>query len=792
MQSVIHYQGKNMKYFLIIVCLLLAACSRNDSAELNANYGESQVRDRVVESTTPLGHDYLNDVKPVLENRCVVCHGCYDAPCQLKLSSIEGIDRGVSVESVYATRFSEVDPTRIFIDADTTQEWRDHSAAFNPVLNERDQTPIANLQGSLMYQLLEQKNIHPLPDQKILPDSFDVSLNRNETCPTIETLSSYQEKKPLAGMPYGLPNITHSEFKVLEEWLKKGAPMAQPMAVSAEISQHVNEWEILLNQSSLKSKLVGRYIYEHLFLGHIYFPEVTLKANELPIYFRLVRSSTPPGEAIKEIATRRPYDDPEVENVYYRLRRDTGTVVSKTHMPYAFDEKRKARWNELFYGHPFTVNTLPDYSDGDNPFIVFAQIPSQLRYQFMLDEAEYTIMGFIKGPVCRGQIALSVIRDKFWVFFTNPTSKNVTSEQYDAFLVQQEGNLQLPSNESAISLAIPTWRKFSKLEQQYLAGVKNAISEIPDITAQFGIESLHAGNENAALTILRDFDSGVVLKGLHGETPKTAWVIDYPVLERVHYLLVAGYDIYGSVRHQLVTRLYMDFLRLESEMWFVSLLPKEDRTKEIQSWYIDATDDLSDYITDGNFFFEKDNSIAYTTSNPKKELLEKLKKRYLSSLSKETQEKQNIFVNSGDLSGLSTLPNIAVQQLPPSTFLLVEADKSTQGYTLIRHNAHKNVASLLKEGKMRLPELDTAELYKGFVGSYPQVIFKVSADKVEQFVTQFSLVNDALSYEKLIDNFGVRRTDANFWKVSDQIHSLHLQADEVSYGLFDYNRLENR
>ena len=38
--------------------------------------------------------NYIEDVKPVLDNRCVVCHACYDAPCQLKLSSAEGIDRG--------------------------------------------------------------------------------------------------------------------------------------------------------------------------------------------------------------------------------------------------------------------------------------------------------------------------------------------------------------------------------------------------------------------------------------------------------------------------------------------------------------------------------------------------------------------------------------------------------------------------------------------------------------------------------------------------------------------------
>ena len=35
----------------------------------------------------------------------------------------------------------------------------------------------------------------------------------------------------------------------------------------------------------------------------------------------------------------------------------------------------------------------------------------------MLDEAQFTIMGFIKGPVCRGQVALNVIDDHFWVVF---------------------------------------------------------------------------------------------------------------------------------------------------------------------------------------------------------------------------------------------------------------------------------------------------------------------------------------------------------------------------------------
>ena len=42
-----------------------------------------------------------------------------------------------------------------------------------------------------------------------------------------------------------------------------------------------------------------------------------------------------------------------------------------------------------------------------------------------------------------------------------------------------------------------------------------------------------------------------MVKGLVGQQPKTAWVIDYSLLERIHYLLVAGFDVFGNVAHQL-------------------------------------------------------------------------------------------------------------------------------------------------------------------------------------------------------------------------------------------------
>ena len=46
---------------------------------------------------------YLRDVAPILDRRCVVCHSCYNAGCQLNLASYEGLDRGGSKIQVYDT-----------------------------------------------------------------------------------------------------------------------------------------------------------------------------------------------------------------------------------------------------------------------------------------------------------------------------------------------------------------------------------------------------------------------------------------------------------------------------------------------------------------------------------------------------------------------------------------------------------------------------------------------------------------------------------------------------------------
>ena len=83
----------------------------------------------------------------------------------------------------------------------------------------------------------------------------------------------------------------------------------------------------------------------------------------------------------------------------------------------------------------------------------------------MLDEAEFTMMGFIKGPVCRGQVALDVIEDRFWVAFLSPDAPWTQDEA--AFLAGEKLDLEMPA--SGGSDALPTlWLGYGAAHDRYV------------------------------------------------------------------------------------------------------------------------------------------------------------------------------------------------------------------------------------------------------------------------------------------------------------------------------------
>lgn len=776
--------------YILFLTVFFAGCSLFLGTPLDQLHGLSSPQNRILKTKELATVSYQHDVKPILESRCVVCHGCYDSPCQLDLSSHEGIERGAHKANVYQKgRPFAIKPTRLFTDAHTPAEWRKFK--FFPILNERNQTKKANLEASLMYKMLRLKREYPQPKVSPLPPSLGFSPHRKQSCPKIEEFDAFALDFPSAGMPYGLPDLTDDEYNTLVTWLKEGAVNDEAdIRLSSASRAEVSAWERFLNGDRLKVQLMSRYLYEHLFLANLYFDDLPPRH-----FFKLVRSRTPPGEPIDLVATRRPYDDPKVTRVYYRLQSVRSSILAKTHMPYLLNQQRMHRYKELFLSPEYKVTILPSYEvkTASNPFETFIAIPAKSRYRFLLDEAQFLIMNFIKGPVCRGQSALNVINERFWLVFINP--EHPVLELADKFIDNEVQNLSLPAAETSNALPITTWLKYSALEKKYADAKIEAMKKLLDGTQKISLDLIWDGegkNDNAALTIFRHFNNATVAKGFVGDEPKTVMVLGYFLLERIHYLLVSGYDIYGNVGHQINSRLYMDFLRMEGEFNFLTLLPEKIRVKQWEHWYREAKSHARNYGKLYSDRLDRDTDIQYKTKNPKSELLGMLKNHLSPVLNRDHEIK-----TTGDpqvdqqLKRLSQIEGTSVFLLPQSAILYIE-DLPSPVYTLIHNNGMKNVSELFGDDDRLLPEEDNLTLVQGFLGAYPNAFYRIAQHELKAFVDAVEGLEREEDYQALLARFGVRRNDPDFWKHSDEIQMAYYQSAPIEAGLFDYSRLENR
>jgi hypothetical protein len=743
------------------------------------------------------------DVKPVLDRRCVVCHSCYDAPCQLQFSSPDGADRGATKAVVYdGGRLKPMDPTRLFIDAKTTQEWRQRD--FYSVLRTSGRYAAA---PSLMERMLLLGRSHPLPKNEKLPKSVELGLDRTLSCAKDAEFDAYANTHPYGGMPYGLAPLADTDYATLVAWVRSGAPTPDTShAVSKEAEASVAKWEAFLNGDSAKQRITSRYLYEHLFLAHLYFPDVAPGQ-----YFRLVRSRTPSGQPIDEIASVRPYDSPGKAEFYYRLLPFRSTLVDKTHMPYALSDAKMARYRKLFLEPDWESEEVPSYDSktSANAFVTFAGMPARGRYQFLLDDAHYFIMTFIKGPVCRGQVALNVIEDHFFVAFLDPDADlSITDPDY---LRESRKWLKLPAeNKNGLTPGsiwlkyLVEWRKYVHFRsEQYRAHDPNKLGPSLD-----DLWNGDGANDNALLTVFRHFDSATVVKGYVGEIPKTAWVVDYPIFERIYYDLVAGFDVFGNVVHQLSTRLYMDYLRMEGEDLFLSFLPPDAREPTRDLWYSGAAAQAKAFLENRLSNLDVGTRVAYTTSDQKTELIEKIlgtMKRSvrgepdaLNRCSSPPCTRQGASPDQrhaeAELRKLASVNAPFVRRTPDLSMLRVRVDKTGThdlAYTLIHNKAHVNVAFMFFESDRRDEASDTMTIVPGYLGSYPNFFFDVKLADISDFVAALRAVGSDEDFTKLVERYGVRRSSPRFWETADWHNAKIVRSEPVDAGLLDLNRYDD-
>ena len=218
-------------------------------------------------------------------------------------------------------------------------------------------------------------------------------------------------------------------------------------------------------------------------------------------------------------------------------------------------------------------------------------------------------------------------------------------------------------------------------------------------------------------------------------TPNSAWFVDYTLLERIHYLLVANYDVFGPVAHHISTRLYFDLLRYEGEINYMYLMPPDQRDEIFHSLYQGISNRRlrKDYPSPRT---TTDVAIAYTDDeDPREQLRKMLDERDLALREAGGNAQGALERIYQDLP--QSMANF-VQYFPEVVYVRVRMnDGSDEVYTILRNKAHKNVAYLIGEENVRDPKNDSLLVLPGLVGDYPNFMMDLQEDEVDAFLAKF-------------------------------------------------------
>ena len=303
------------------------------------------------------------------------------------------------------------------------------------------------------------------------------------------------------------------------------------------------------------------------------------------------------------------------------------------------------------------------------------------------------------------------------------------------------------------------------------------------------------------------FDSASVHRGIIGGLPRTMWVIDYPQLERIYYSLVAGYYVFGNVAHQTNIRCYMDFLRFEGEINFISYMPKEHRLPLIKSWY-----ENTDIITDGieSKSYHRKTKIKYKTAYPKSEFIEKVVNNHIlkstnikfdninyytegtkpPSMPEKFNDIEDIIdgVRSLTAPGTGFIKHVTEGDVNNMLLRIIMPDGESEVFTIVVNRWHDNVNSLFGEQDRLNPDRDNLDFIPYSIGSYPNAFATVHYEDLPDFFDIIKNFDASDKYKKRFFKYFIRRSDDRFWKTFDWFQENFNRAEPVKSGLYDLNR----
>ena len=763
----------------------------NDNAvyRLGNRYGESY------------GDHYMDDIQPILAKRCVACHSCTNAPCQLNMTSYKALERGLTKLNPYAVSVAKKPDTRI-INNWPTERWRKMNF-FSVLPGEEPGRPP---EDSIIYRNIWRGRTNLAANMSFNESEIRRMVKahvRSEfECPVnSKEYDAFEAKYPQGGMPCALPALPDSERQVLLDWIKSGAPgpsaAAQKMASMPRATAKskgdpqamIAAWEKFLNPDSLSGQLVGRYIYEHSFIANIHLAE---NPGE---FYRIVRSSTAYPGNIEQIYTEAPQDDPQIQGrVFYRMQKVDRVIEAKTHVAWPLSMADIDNFNSMFKPDTWSITQLPGYTSG-NPFEVFEAIPVRARAQFLLENARMIMQSKGRGPICFEQGATYEADEYFFYFFLDPDSDPSVLEP---------------------KLGLSTWDDFYKRdlnwksvpqfgmefgEGRYREAFEATLRKLKP--TGLGIDDIWTGSKNRpnpnALVVGRrhqyhyefDYSGTRILTGL----PRSAELMSYAGIERSYYNVVAQYKYYEGAMHKLMSWDWEAYGRTEGEDLFVSLFSNQSYRNQLRERYTGPK---------GRFYYwlYRDYAAGRPAAAPAnyddgamlKAILAKLGGNIIgdpdrlnnwpdSSLPKgiATQIKSIDDWEAG-LRSLTARKTPYAQLIPNVIYVRIDG---TQLYTLYANRGYTPDKLTLLEAQSRDRTKDMMMAYKGLLGIAPELFIDLRLSDAADFLSKLAQVTTVDGWESLAAKYKIGRNSEKFWPFVDWISAWQHEHMPIEAGILE-------
>lgn len=251
----------------------------------------------------------------------------------------------------------------------------------------------------------------------------------------------------------------------------------------------------------------------------------------------------------------------------------------------------------------------------------------------------------------------------------------------------------------------------------------------------------------------------------------------------------------------------MNRLRVESEINFVNLLPKEDRIKTIDSWYIDAVDDEKFSIS------KNETGIKYKKNNSKRELVEMVVEHHLlkstnikfDDINYRQEDERvipmpKVFNKAQDyIDGFKALTKdgtefakVANWQTANSAYIRIKMPKELNREDIVisavLNRWHNNVSFMYNEQSRLDSSKDYFDFIDGFVGAYPNLFFVVELKDLPDFFDMIKNFKIDKNYMSKLSKYGISRDSKDFWEHYDWFQDAFNKSNPVDGGLFDLNR----